>query len=58
MLQDRKQKEYHTMMFNEDLTIEQRDFIDMLDDNLNNVLCEELEEEFHRDNINSVERIN
>lgn len=40
------------MMFNEDLSTEQRDFIDMLDDNLNDILGEELEEEFHRDSIN------
>lgn len=38
-------------MFNEDLTLEQRDFLDMLCDNLDNVLLEELEEELYRDSL-------
>ena len=39
------------MMFNEDLTIEQIDFIDRLNHELNDILFDELSEEIHRDNI-------
>lgn len=39
------------MFFNEDLTIEQRDFIDRLDDELLDILNDEFQEECHRESL-------